>query len=57
MAVKALGIKRAMVLGPILPGVPVWECGDESKFPGMKVTRMGRGMDGMGGNWLATIAP
>ncbi|EKU21683.1 fructose-bisphosphate aldolase, class II [Nannochloropsis gaditana CCMP526] len=25
-----------MVLGPILPGVPVWECGEESKFPGMK---------------------
>lgn len=37
MAVKALGLKRAMVLGPILPGVPVWECGEESKFPGMKV--------------------
>lgn len=32
-----LGIKRAMTVGPILPGVPVWECGGESKFPGMKV--------------------
>lgn len=37
VAVKGLGLKRAMVLGPILPGVPVWECGEESKFPGMKV--------------------
>lgn len=34
---SGLGIKRAMTVGPILPGVPVWECGGESKFPGMKV--------------------
>ncbi|MBX2841152.1 MAG: hypothetical protein KTR26_05245, partial [Flammeovirgaceae bacterium] len=27
------GIKRAKVLGQIIPGVPVWEQGPESKFP------------------------
>ena len=30
-----LGIKRARVMGQILAGVPVWELGKESKFPGM----------------------
>lgn len=32
---KALRVKRADVLGQILPGVPVWKLGEESKFPGM----------------------
>jgi uncharacterized protein YgbK (DUF1537 family) len=35
VATKALGIRRAMVLGQILPGVPVWWAGDESRWPGM----------------------
>ncbi|THB81277.1 MAG: hypothetical protein D3926_02925 [Desulfobacteraceae bacterium] len=35
IATEALGVKRAMVLGQVLPGVPVWELGDESLFPGM----------------------
>jgi len=30
---KALQIKRANVLGQIRPGIPVWETGQESKFP------------------------
>ena len=30
-----MGVKRAMVLGQILPGVPVWELGAETKFPGL----------------------
>ena len=30
---KALGVKRALVLGQIRPGVPVWETGAESRFP------------------------
>lgn len=34
-ATKALGIRRAMVLGQALPGVPVWRAGAESKWPGM----------------------
>jgi uncharacterized protein YgbK (DUF1537 family) len=34
LASKGLGIKRAMILGQILPGVPVWELGAETKFPG-----------------------
>ncbi len=33
IAVKALGIKRADVLGQIKPGVPVWRCGPESICP------------------------
>jgi uncharacterized protein YgbK (DUF1537 family) len=33
LATKALGVKRAIVLGQISAGVPVWELGEESKFP------------------------
>jgi len=35
IATKALGIVRAKVLGQILPGVPVWQSGPESRFPNM----------------------
>jgi uncharacterized protein YgbK (DUF1537 family) len=35
LATRGLGVKRAMVLGQILPGVPVWELGAETKFPGL----------------------
>ncbi|MFY0628423.1 MAG: hypothetical protein JXR07_19155 [Reichenbachiella sp.] len=35
VATKVLGIKKAKVLGQILPGVPVWELGEETKYPGM----------------------
>ncbi|WP_186441204.1 four-carbon acid sugar kinase family protein [Desulfamplus magnetovallimortis] len=35
VATMALGVKRAMVLGQALPGVPVWKLGDESRYPGM----------------------
>jgi len=30
---RALGVKRATVMGQIAPGVPVWQTGAESKFP------------------------
>lgn len=30
---KALQVKRANVLGQIRPGIPVWQTGEESKFP------------------------
>lgn len=30
---KALKVKRANVLGQIKPGIPVWQTGEESKFP------------------------
>lgn len=33
LATKGLGIKRALVPGQILSGVPVWELGSETKFP------------------------
>ena len=33
LAAKALRVKRAVVLGQIVPGVPVWRCGAESRFP------------------------
>lgn len=36
VATKGLGVKRALVLGQLQPGVPVWELGSESKFPGMR---------------------
>ncbi len=35
LATKGLQVRRAMVLGQVLPGVPVWQLGDESLFPGM----------------------
>jgi uncharacterized protein YgbK (DUF1537 family) len=35
VATQGLKVKRAMVRGQILPGVPVWELGDESRWPGM----------------------
>lgn len=35
VGVKALGVKRARVMGQILPGIPVWMIGEESKFPRM----------------------
>lgn len=35
LATGGLGVKRALVLGQLLPGVPVWELGPETKFPGL----------------------
>ena len=35
LAVKGLGVRRAVVRGQILPGVPVWQTGDETHFPGL----------------------
>lgn len=32
---KGLGITRARVIGQVLPGIPVWKAGSDSKFPGM----------------------
>lgn len=32
---KALRVKRANVMGQIKPGIPVWQTGTESKFPGI----------------------
>lgn len=32
---KALKVKKANVLGQIKPGIPVWQTGEESKFPMM----------------------
>ena len=31
----ALKVKRAHVAGQILPGVPVWQTGPESRYPGL----------------------
>lgn len=32
---KGFGVKKALVLGQVAAGVPVWKIGAESKFPGM----------------------
>lgn len=32
---KGLSVKKAKVLGQILPGIPVWQTGNESKYPGI----------------------
>jgi uncharacterized protein YgbK (DUF1537 family) len=33
LATRGLGVRRAQVLGQILPGVPVWRLGQESRWP------------------------
>jgi uncharacterized protein YgbK (DUF1537 family) len=33
IATKALGVRRAEVLGQAFPGVPVWRTGDDSRWP------------------------
>lgn len=35
VATRGLDVRRACVRGQILPGVPVWSLGGESRFPGM----------------------
>jgi uncharacterized protein YgbK (DUF1537 family) len=35
VATKGLNVKRALVLGQILPGVPVWQLGPESRYPNL----------------------
>ncbi|NWF71215.1 MAG: hypothetical protein HXY40_19205 [Chloroflexi bacterium] len=35
IATKAYGMRQAQVLGQLLPGVPVWQMGAESRFPGL----------------------
>ncbi|NPV08872.1 MAG: hypothetical protein HPY83_13040 [Anaerolineae bacterium] len=35
LATDALAVRRALVLGQIAHGVPVWSLGQESKFPGL----------------------
>lgn len=35
LATGVLGVRRAMVLGQLLAGVPVWRLGDESRWPGL----------------------
>lgn len=35
IATHGLGVKRAIVMGQILPGVPMWELENESRFPGV----------------------
>jgi uncharacterized protein YgbK (DUF1537 family) len=35
IATRALNVKKANVLGQILPGVPVWKLGAESRFPNL----------------------
>jgi uncharacterized protein YgbK (DUF1537 family) len=35
LATRGLGVRRALVLGQLLPGIPVWRLGAEAKFPGL----------------------
>lgn len=35
IATEGLGVKRSIVLGQIIKGVPVWKLGTETKFPGL----------------------
>jgi uncharacterized protein YgbK (DUF1537 family) len=35
IATGGLNVKRAQVLGQIIPGVPVWQLGPESRHPGL----------------------
>jgi len=35
IASGGLGVRRAVVRGQVLPGVPVWRLGTETRFPGL----------------------
>ncbi len=35
VATIGLGVKKALIMGQIKPGIPVWKTGPESKFPNM----------------------
>jgi uncharacterized protein YgbK (DUF1537 family) len=35
LAVRALGVRRALVLGQAAAGIPVWKAGGESRWPGL----------------------
>jgi uncharacterized protein YgbK (DUF1537 family) len=35
VATKGLRVRRAMVMGQVLSGVPVWKLGEETRYPGM----------------------
>jgi uncharacterized protein YgbK (DUF1537 family) len=35
LATDGYGVQRAIVMGQVLPGVPVWRCGAESRLPDM----------------------
>ena len=38
LATKGLGAVKAFILGQLIPGVPVWQMSQESKFPGIIYT-------------------
>jgi uncharacterized protein YgbK (DUF1537 family) len=35
VATRGLGVQRAMVMGQVMAGVPVWRLGEEARYPGM----------------------
>lgn len=35
IAVKALHVKKALIMGQIYPGIPVWKLGDDSRYSGV----------------------
>ena len=35
IATMGLGVKRALIVGQLQPGIPVWRLGEETKFPNM----------------------
>ncbi|MCY4530542.1 MAG: hypothetical protein OXD46_16135 [Chloroflexi bacterium] len=53
IATRSLGVKRAVCIGQILPGVPVWELGESSKFPGLKYVAFPGNIGGP--DWLSRV--
>ena len=35
MATQGLNVRRALIMGQVLPGIPVWKLGPETRWPGM----------------------
>jgi uncharacterized protein YgbK (DUF1537 family) len=35
VATSGLDVDEATVVGPLLPGVPLWRCGGSSRWPGL----------------------
>jgi uncharacterized protein YgbK (DUF1537 family) len=49
LATRGLGVRRCKVLGQVIPGVPVWELGSESRFPGLHYVVFPGNVGGEGG--------
>ena len=53
LATRALGVTRATVLGAVVAGIPVWQLGEEARFPGLTYVSFPGNTGGDDALWLA----